>query len=65
MEQVVNNFIVHGPAELGMRVQDQCDGRLRCVGLVMVAAFKPAFWTNDVDFWHSSSKRLAHIAVLN
>ena len=53
VEQIVDDLVVHRPAELRVRMQDDGDRR---VGLLagLVAAFEPAVRAVEDHFWHRS-----------
>ena len=56
--QVVDDLVVHRPAELRMRVHDQRDGRV--VALVrVVAALKPPVGAGEDHFGHAGSSKAA------
>jgi hypothetical protein len=61
--QVINHLVIHGPAELRVRVQDE---RHRCVrsALMVVAGLDPAGRAADIHFRHetlASTPTLRHL----
>ena len=51
--QVIDDLVVHGAAELRVRVQDEADRRVRPPRRV-VAGLDPAGWAADIHFRHES-----------
>ena len=49
--QVIDDLVIHGAAELRMRVQNERNRRVGA-GIVMVAGLDPAGWTADIHFRH-------------
>ena len=52
MKNLVHYLVVHGPAELGMRVHDQGDGGVVVLG-AMIARFDAAFGAIDDYIGHT------------
>ena len=56
--RIVDDLVVHRPAELRMRVQNHGDRRAPLLG-GMETAFQPTGGTVEEDFWHADSKHLS------